>query len=250
MLVNDTKKSNLSRFSAALLITSLLTLGACAQSNDIALPDDTTQEQVVPNDETTMAQPEADASANLSASQREGVLAKYNYVDPNRLVPTKALAEALVYFNENKSKFSNQDYIAVINFGASSKQKRFFIINMQSGAVWPIHVAHGAGSDSDRDGFAEKFSNTSGAHASSLGYYRTGTTYTGGKGLSLHLDGLSSTNSRARSRSVVIHGASYVQDRDVIQGRSWGCPAVSWANRDAVIKYLKNGAMIYATVVK
>lgn len=251
MQVNDTKKNVFSRFASVVLVSSFLALGACAQnSDDMALPDDTTQEQIVPNDESTTAQPEADASANLTATQREGVLSKYNYVDPTRIVPTKALADTLVYFDANKSKFKNQDYVAVINFSSSSKQKRFFIINMKTGSVWAIHVAHGTGSDKNHDGIAEKFSNTSGAHASSLGYYRTAETYYGGKGYSLRLDGLSSTNSRARSRAVVIHAAKYVQDKDVKQGRSWGCPAVSVANNKTVINLLKGGALINAVLTK
>ncbi|MCP5916770.1 murein L,D-transpeptidase catalytic domain family protein, partial [Klebsiella pneumoniae] len=75
---------------------------------------------------------------------------------------------------------------------------RFFIVDMNSGSVWPLHVAHGKGSDSNHDGYAEKFSNTSGSNASSLGYYITAETYNGSNGYSLRLDGMSSTNSNAR----------------------------------------------------
>jgi hypothetical protein len=47
---------------------------------------------------------------------------------------------------------------------------------------------------------------------SSLGVYKTAETYNGKHGLSLRLDGLSPTNSKARERAVVVHGADYVED--------------------------------------
>ncbi|WII73831.1 murein L,D-transpeptidase catalytic domain family protein [Bdellovibrio sp. 22V] len=249
MQIADANKTLLVRFGTLLLITSFLTLGACGSNSNAAdlpsLPDDTVQEQPVGDDQAAAQIPQ-DASANLNAGQREGILQKYSYVDPTRVVPTKALADALVYFEANKNGFRNQDYISVIDFSKNSSEPRFYIVSMKTGEVWSIRVAHGKGSDANHDGFAEKFSNTSGAHASSLGYYRTAETYYGAHGLSLRLDGLSSTNSKARSRAVVIHGANYVQDTNVKQGRSWGCPAVSMENIQAVIKYLKGGSLIYA----
>src|SRR5690606_28831407 len=111
-----------------------------------------------------------------------------------------------------------------------SNKKRLHVINMSTGAGWSLHVAHGKGSDKNHDAYAERFSNTSGSNASSLGAYLTAETYSGSNGYSLRLDGLSTTNSNARRRAVVVHGASYVKDSNVKQGRSWGCPAVSKAN--------------------
>lgn len=240
-------KSFFSRFTTTLLVTSLLSLAACAGNggSEAALPDDTTEEQIVDNPGANATIPR-DASESLSDSQREGILQKYNFVDPTRMVRTDALAKALVYFDANKSNFKNQNYVSVIDFAKHSSEPRFYIISMKTGAVWAIRVAHGKGSDANHDGYAEKFSNTSGAHASSLGFYRTAETYQGGHGLSLRLDGLSSTNSKARSRAVVIHGANYVQDTNVKQGRSWGCPAVSMQNLKNVIGYIKGGSLIYA----
>jgi hypothetical protein len=81
---------------------------------------------------------------------------------------------------------------------------------------------------------------------SSLGYYITGSTYVGSHGTSLKLDGMSSTNSNARGRAIVVHGASYVSESSVIQGRSWGCPAVANSLKTKVINMLKNGSLIYA----
>ncbi|WP_253715568.1 murein L,D-transpeptidase catalytic domain family protein [Bdellovibrio bacteriovorus] len=231
-------------------MTASLALAACgAQHGDtVTLPDDETVEQIVDTPDTTEKITGADP--DYSEAEEDAILASYAHIDPTNIVPTQALKDALLYFNKNKAKFNNQNYISVINFAQSSKEKRFYIINIKSGAVWAIHVAHGKGSDSNHDGFAEKFSNVSGSNASSLGAYKAAETYTGSHGLSLRLDGLSATNSNARRRAVVIHGASYVQESNVIQGRSWGCPAVSMDNRDAVVKYLKGGSLIWAVTDK
>ncbi|KHD87388.1 MAG: hypothetical protein OM95_14755 [Bdellovibrio sp. ArHS] len=230
------------------MVASFMILAACAGNgggDTAALPDDTTEEQIVGNPGASASVPR-DASESLSDSQREGILQKYNYVDPTRMVRTEALAKALVYFDANKNNLKNQDFVSVIDFGKNSSEARFYIVSMKTGAVWAIRVAHGKGSDANHDGFAEKFSNTSGAHASSIGFYRTAETYQGGHGLSLRLDGLSTTNSNARARAVVIHGADYVQDTNIKQGRSWGCPAVSMQNLKNVVNYLKGGSLIYA----
>ena len=86
-------------------------------------------------------------------------------------------------------------------------------------------VAHGAGSDPNRDGLPERFSNRVNSHMTSLGAYRIGERYFGRNGWSRRLDGLmDGLNSRARDRAVVMHPSSYVRPGSV--GRSQGCPAV------------------------
>lgn len=245
------------RFRTGLLALTFITaLAACAGGNNDnpALPDDTGTEQVsdpANNDVAAITMPDEKASSTtVSNSEQTAILEKYDHLDPNHIVPTQALIDALIYFDKNKSAIKNQNYISIINFAQSSKEKRFYIINMSTGSVWAIHTAHGKGSDPDHDGYANSFSNVSGSNKSSLGFYLTGETYQGSHGLSLRLDGLSSTNSNARSRAIVIHGASYVQESSVIQGRSWGCPAVTMNYRDTVINALKNKSLIYAVVDK
>lgn len=183
---------------------------------------------------------------SVSEEERAQILEKYNHLDPEHLLPTKPFADALVFFDKNQSMIRNKNYMAVIDFSKNSAEKRFYIVNMENGTVWTVHVAHGRGSDPNHDGMAKSFSNENGSNKSSLGFYLTDETYSGDHGLSLRLDGLSSTNSKARSRAIVIHGADYVREADVIQGRSLGCPAVDMRIRDQVIRVLKEGSLIYA----
>ncbi|WP_374078011.1 murein L,D-transpeptidase catalytic domain family protein [Bdellovibrio bacteriovorus] len=240
----------------------MLTLSACGPGIPV-LPDDPENEPVAtsPNDNNGQSTegerdlpsitppavtPPAETTPPPIAGSDEEILKLYDYLDPSHLVPTKKLEAAVLYFHKNKSKFKNQTVISVIDFSQKSTQKRWYFINMSTGSVWNIHVSHGKGSDSNHDGFAEKFSNVSGSNASSVGFYKTAETYQGSNGYSLKLDGLSSTNSNARPRAIVVHGAAYVQDSAVVQGRSWGCPAVSSTNRDKVINMIKGGSLIYA----
>lgn len=249
-MTNKNPHTFFSRFSIALLTSATIALTACgSEFGEVSLPDDETAEQIV-NTPDTEAEKVIGETPDYNQTEEDAVLASYAHLDPNHVVPTQALKDAVLYFTKNKSRFSNQNYISVINFAQSSKEKRFYIINMKSGSVWAIRVAHGKGSDRNHDGYPERFSNVSGSNASSLGAYRAAETYHGKYGLSLRLDGLSSSNSNARRRAVVIHGAPYVQESSVIQGRSWGCPAVAMDNRDAVMKYLKGGSLIWAVVDK
>lgn len=177
---------------------------------------------------------------------RDDVLSKYDHLDPDQIVPTKLLRDAVLYFDANAARFANKSYITVIDFSKRSSVRRMYIINMRTGAVWAMPTSHGKGSDPEHDGYANSFSNSAGSNASSLGFYRVAETYYGKHGLSIRMDGLSATNSNARPRAVVIHGASYVQDREVVQGRSFGCPAVPNEYRDQVVALLKGGSLLYA----
>ena len=239
------------------------TLAACApggfQSSSVKLPDDPTNEPASNNSGQAVTNPStgtADTTTSVVTTPSTGtsaeakVLAKYSYVDPTKMIPSGQLTTALLYFDANLAKIKNQDYLSVIDFRQFSGNKRFYIINMKTGEVWAIRVAHGKGSDPDHDGYANSFSNVSGSNASSVGFYMTSTTYDGSHGYSLSLDGLSSTNSNVRSRAIVVHGADYVSEADVIQGRSWGCPAVAMENRTKLIDMIKNGSIIYASATE
>ena len=212
----------------AMLLVCFISGTACARSTDSISPADFR----VPNP---------------TVEERESILAKYDHIDPQQILDTRLLEQAVIYFDKNKMKIRNQRYLSVIDFSKNSREKRFYIINMVTGAVWNIHTSHGRGSDPDWDGYAQKFSNVVDSNASSLGFYLTDETYYGKHGLSLRLDGLSPTNSNARERAIVIHGADYVQNANRNQGRSFGCPAVAMESRDRVIDLLKNGSLILAT---
>jgi hypothetical protein len=230
----------------ALLLAALIALAPPAFAG---LPDDPTHEG------EEIAPPLTDSEAahlalfiepDLTPDETADVVALYDHVDPDNVIPKALKDKALVYFHANQEHIPNKRYLTVIVFGPHSKNERMHIIDMGTGKVLSLHCAHGSGSDPENDGTARLFSNTPNSKMSSLGFYTTAETYTGKHGLSLRLDGLSATNSNVRPRAVVVHGADYVEDHDVKPGRSWGCPAVSMENHVRVINALKEGSIIYA----
>lgn len=161
-------------------------------------------------------------------------------------VPSDLKRKAMEYFNANQDRIQNKRYIGVVDFSLHSSKQRFWIIDLQTGAERAMRVAHGTGSDPDGDGFATRFSNVPNSKASSLGFYLTGALYTGKHGKSMRLHGLSSTNSNALSRAVVMHDSNYVREANVRQGRSFGCLALANSEIAAALAALRGGALIYA----
>jgi hypothetical protein len=235
---------------ARTLIAALLFIAtACGQeSQSVASGEAMSEEELVESEGTGIEPSDLGEfkDVDFSASEKSQILSKYGHLDPDRLVPTELLKKAVTYFEANRSLFANKEYLSVIDFSKKSTKVRFFVVNLESGAVWAMRTAHGKGSDSNNDGLADSFGNVLGSGKSSLGFYRTAETYNGRNGNSLRLDGLSSTNSRARSRAVVIHGANYVREVEKVQGLSLGCPAITHDFRDRLIGKIKEGSLIYA----
>lgn len=234
------------RTRACLLGSVLAITAACAPG--CAASDDPTDE------DATVEGEEASGSAlsasdfpvpNLSADEKEAIFARY-HVDPDGVVPKPMLLDALAFLDANKDKIHNKSYLTVVDFSKHSGKDRLFVVNLTSGAVAAHVVAHGSGSDLGNTGYATRFSNVNNSNETSLGYYVTGETYNGKHGNSLRLDGVSPTNSNARARAVVMHGADYVSEGRSKQGRSWGCLALPSSDKDAVIAKLKGGSVIYA----
>ena len=170
----------------------------------------------------------------------------YEYVDPSNVVPAKALTLALEGYDERRKWLRNLNYLTVIDYTQHSKNRRFYLIDMRTGAVETQAVAHGSGSDANNDGYADRFSNVEGSKATSIGFFETKGTYQGSNGYSMILDGLDSSNDNAMGRAIVIHGADYVANGASKQGRSWGCPALSRSANATVIDKIKNGSLVFS----
>ena len=152
------------------------------------------------------------------------------------------------YSLKDQGKVSRDGILTVIDFNRSSVDERIFVIDVnRAQLLYSGLVAHGRGSG---DNYAEHFSNASGSHQSSLGFYTTGETYDGKNGYSLNLIGMErGINDNAESRSIVIHGANYVS-YDYIRkngrlGRSQGCPALSFDSFQQVINLIKGGSCLF-----
>lgn len=149
---------------------------------------------------------------------------------------------------QEKRMLTRASLLTICDFSQSSRRKRFFVIDMNSQKVLiNTYVAHGRKSGSE---YASSFSNSPESHMSSLGFYKTETTYYGGNGLSLKIEGLErGFNDKAEGRNIVIHGSDYVGGTFIknnpFNGRSFGCPAVPSSQVDNVIKTIKNGSCLF-----
>lgn len=201
------------------------------------------------------------------------LLNKVQFISPAKPSPVAAKTEeaSSVYYNVNlqqyglskevfdyawkgyqllveRKKISRTDYLTICDFSQSSRQKRLYVIDIYNcKLVTNTWVAHGRNSGTD---YATKFSNTPESLQSSLGFFITSQTYTGEHGLSLRINGVEpGYNDKAMTRSIVIHGATYVDGArakaGVMMGRSFGCPSVPAKESAAIITTIKNGTCLF-----
>ena len=146
-------------------------------------------------------------------------------------------------------KVSNPKTLTVIDYSRPSSQQRLWVIDLTTKELlYEELVAHGQGSGGAT---ATMFSNEPETHRTSLGLFKTDSTYVGKNGYSLRLDGLDEgINDRARERAIVMHGAPYVSNAFVRAngrlGRSWGCPAIRSDIAKEMIDRVKGGGLVFA----
>ncbi len=67
-------------------------------------------------------------------------------------VPQKPLDEVIAYFHANQSTFENKEVVAIADYSADSRSKRFYLLDLSSGEVRKEVVAHGSGKSKSRPG--------------------------------------------------------------------------------------------------
>src|SRR4051794_19210114 len=156
-------------------------------------------------------------------------------------IPREAMVTAFEFYARNADQIANKKFVTIVDYNLPSTQKRMHVINMQSGEVEDLYVAHGKYSGNN---YASDFSNKEGTGKSSLGIYLTGEEYTGKHGLSLRLDGMEKgVNDNIRKRDIVLHGATYVSAETAKKqgrmGKSLGCLAVEQPLSARLVKQLE-----------
>ncbi|OFY86722.1 MAG: hypothetical protein A3F72_00025 [Bacteroidetes bacterium RIFCSPLOWO2_12_FULL_35_15] len=150
--------------------------------------------------------------------------------------------------NHTKNAKGNPEYALFIDMSIPSNEKRLFLVELDSKKIiYSTYVAHGKGSGESKN--AVYFSDVNGSHCTALGLYKVGKNYKGKHGNSFELIGLEKSNANALERSVVIHSASYVEEKFIkTQGRcgnSWGCPAVSKEALKKLSPFFQKNIMVY-----
>ena len=191
------------------------------------------------------------ATSTQSNSDINAIEAEYESMHLDKLgLSEQAFNYAMKGFNYlvQQGRLSKDNIISIVDFSQPSSRKRLFIIDLNNLRVlYNTYVAHGVNSGKE---YADQFSNTPESNKSSLGFYETKNTYSGGNGYSLRLAGLEKgINDNAEKRDIVIHGAAYVNE-SLIQsqgyiGRSWGCPALPEKLHKPIIDKIKNGSCLF-----
>jgi hypothetical protein len=152
------------------------------------------------------------------------------------------------YILQDGGNIQHPGVLSIIDFSLPSYKKRLFVLDIENGKLlFNTLVAHGRNSGQV---LATRFSNRFRSFESSLGFYLTGETYTGGKGYSLRLLGIEKgINNNAYNRGIVVHAASYVNEEISRTGgrlgRSEGCPAIPADIHRSLIESIKNGSCLF-----
>lgn len=175
----------------------------------------------------------------------------YSDIDPSgfSLPDPQVFIKGIAGYHALKEKgLVTNNKLTIIDFRYSSTKKRLWIIDLDKKKVlFQSLVAHGKKTGEE---FARFFSNQVQSHQSSLGFFITGSTYSGKHGLSMRLDGVEKgINDRARERAIVLHGANYVS-HDFIRkygrlGRSLGCPSVPVGLHKEIINAIKDNSCLF-----
>src|SRR5262245_26485237 len=83
-------------------------------------------------------------------------------------IPREALLRAFDYYKTHAEQVKNKAYVTIVNFNLPSTEKRMHVIDMSTGQVEDLLVAHGKNSGNT---YASVFSNKQGSLQSSLGIY-------------------------------------------------------------------------------
>ncbi len=139
--------------------------------------------------------------------------------------------------------------ITIVDFSQSSTKKRLYVIDLLNKTLlFNTYVAHGRNTGEE---YAEHFSNESGTHKSSLGFYITENPAMGATvGLSLIIKGVEKGfNDKAMQRAIIMHGADYATEDFITKhgrlGRSYGCPSVPPDLIKPVSETIKGGSCMF-----
>lgn len=240
---------------------------------DIPVPNE--RPVVLPDD---VPVPEARPTQAVPVATGSGVCRHYSkWVAAG--VPKAPLQQMLKYYERNQNKFRNQRYLSFADYSQSSSKKRFYLFDMNTGAVTREHVSHGSGyrarnnnGDPNHDGMIDRCSHSDGTRTNMtrVGFFQTANFYfstshdrskKGRKGWpnlstnkssarvnGLRMVGLSETNKEALSNGVVMHEAFYNQDAMNgmgVMGRSYGCPAFLPGRGAQVMDKIAGGSLFY-----
>lgn len=194
-------------------------------------------------------------AANLIKSAKDIIVEEAQILYQEMDLKTRGLSEkAFVYAWQGykqlieEGRIYKKSILSICDFSQSSRRRRLYVLDVEERKlVTQTFVAHGRNSGGE---YARSFSNKPESHKSSLGFYITRSTYYGGHGLALNIEGQEhGINDRADDRKIVVHGSRYVGanflKRNPFNGRSFGCPAIPAKETKQIIQTIKGGSVFF-----
>ncbi|OIQ17019.1 MAG: hypothetical protein BM556_12445 [Bacteriovorax sp. MedPE-SWde] len=193
-------------------------------------------------------------------------------------VPRRPLTHTFKFYEKNDKIIYNKRYVSIADYSQHSKNKRWYIMDMETGLLQREYVSHGSGrnrlgfpvADIGHRGKPKRCRHSRFSRRLRLvphriwgmtrpGFIRVDGTYHSKKFAygeykktkapnALLLTGLERSSSDVRRNAVVIHEAWYVKDKRVKQGRSLGCPSVPQGRMPHIIDKIKGGSLFYSYV--
>ncbi|WP_298745100.1 murein L,D-transpeptidase catalytic domain-containing protein [uncultured Brevundimonas sp.] len=172
-------------------------------------------------------------------------------LDPRAPVRRELMDRALAALDIHAGRITARDRVYLVDFKKFSGDERLYEVDLHGGAVTLMRTTHGRGSDPSHTGFAQQFSNTPDSYMSSVGAYVTaGASWGAQQGPNVLLDGLEYTNSLARERAIIVHGADYADPaflaREGKLGRSYGCFSVAHHDLPILRERMGEGRLLFA----
>jgi hypothetical protein len=140
-----------------------------------------------------------------------------------------------------KSSRYNQELFVFVDLKRHKSKKRFYIVYPHTNKALGYGVTHGYGSDRNNDGFVEKVGNVLHSGMSSEGVFLTQGIRPSDKfGHTLHICGLSKSNSLSTKRKLRVHAAKDQEGKDYLKKGlpSAGCFALNIGASDGIMKLL------------
>lgn len=172
-------------------------------------------------------------------------------LDPQRLVRPELMSRAMAALDIHHHKITLRDRMYLVDFQKFSGEARLYEVDLIGGRVQAFRTCHGRGSDPEHSGFARTFSNTPESYMSSVGAYATaGASWGSQQGPNVLLDGLEYSNSMARDRAIIVHGADYADPeflaREGKLGRSYGCFSTAHTDLPMLRERMGEGRLLFA----
>ncbi|GAB3755719.1 murein L,D-transpeptidase catalytic domain family protein [Spirosoma pomorum] len=196
--------------------------------------------------DVTSASPSTTLLSAAPVTKHDAYLSVYDQLNLSHLGLNK---DVFAYALRGWEKMNtSKPVLSIVDLSQPSNKKRLYVVDLlQKKLLFNTYVSHGRNSG---DLVANKFSNVQSSFQTSLGFYKTLSTYMGKHGLSLQLQGLEKGfNDNVYNRNIVLHGADYACE-DFIKktgrlGRSQGCPAVPYADSKGIIQAVKGGTCLF-----